>query len=382
MKINIITYTRTKNYGGFLQSYALYSYLQNEGYEVEFIDYVPERCNIDDPVMFTNNILRNSRLWGRTEITKTVWRLVKFPKIKKSYQPFIDFLRSRADFSKPYYSSDELVNDYPKADLYITGSDQVWNSSFCRDEKVDSPYYYSFLKNERRISYASSFGKDSIPNKNIGEVKSHLAKYDSLSVREDSGVEIIKQMGLISKRVVDPTLLCEKKVFDDLCLDKLNITGYIVLYQVHFDQNTFKLALQVSKTLKKKLVVISIDSDKKRQIKNCIFVNPNINEWISLIKFSSGIITDSFHACIFSILYEKNFIVNTGTRRKMSTRINGLLNILSLDERIFNGYDKEAATKLLTLDINWEKCNSSLKEEQEKSRKWLNDAIKNRCDAI
>lgn len=66
----------------------------------------------------------------------------------------------------------------------------------------------------------------------------------------------------------------------------------------------------------------------------------------------------------------------------MSTRINGLLNILSLDERIFNGYDKEAATKLLTLDINWEKCNSSLKEEQEKSRKWLNDAIKNRCDAI
>lgn len=374
MKISIITYTSTKNFGGILQSYGLYSHLQNEGYEVEFIDYIPERCNIDNPDVYTDNILKNSRVWGKTRLTKNIWKLIKFPKIKKSYAPFLEFLRSRVKFSRPYYSYEELCNDYPRSDLYITGSDQVWNSSFCRDENIDEPYYLSFLDKERRISYASSFGKDSIPEKNKLKVKANLEKYESLSVRENSGIQILKTLGLSSTKVVDPTLLCDKNIFEKLCLDSIN-DDYIVLYQVHFEKSVFYLALKVSKYFNKKLIVISTDSARKRKIKNCEFINPNIHEWLTYIKYSYCVITDSFHACIFSILFERNFLVNTGTRKHMSTRIDDLLEMLSLENRKFNGNDVLLASNLLKDEIDWGECNNLLNNEKEKSRDWLKEAI-------
>lgn len=149
MKVALITYTRTKNYGGILQAYGLYSYLRDTGRNVDFIDYIPERCNINDLEVYTKSATRLSKIWGFNRFTEKIWQLLRYPAIKDGYKPFLEFLNSRATFTKPYYSMEELQNDPPQADIYITGSDQVWNSSFVPGEKVDAPFYLGFAEGKK-----------------------------------------------------------------------------------------------------------------------------------------------------------------------------------------------------------------------------------------
>lgn len=88
MRTAIITYTRTKNYGGILQAYGLYSYLCEIGHDVFFIDYIPERCNINDITVFTNSAARLSKIWGHNNLTKKLWQKLRYPAIKAGYKPF------------------------------------------------------------------------------------------------------------------------------------------------------------------------------------------------------------------------------------------------------------------------------------------------------
>ena len=373
MKIAVITYTRTKNYGGILQAYGLYSYLYGTGRDVVFIDYIPERCNVNNLEVYTESITRLSKIWGRNNLTKKMWQLIRYPSIKAGYKPFLEFLDQRVKFTKPYYSIEELQNDPPQADVYITGSDQVWNSSFLPGERVDLPFYLGFVDG-KKISYASSFGKTYIPDDNVKVVTSYLKEYAHLSVREESGRNIISQLGFLSEVVVDPTMLCDFSTWDELT-KSVPEKNYILLYQVRFSSEIYKMAKKMAKKMGKQLLTVSMNPQDKGRIRHGLVMLPSVPEWLSYIKYADYVVTDSFHAGVFSILFHKKFVINSGIRKGMSSRILTLLKMVGIEDRELNGFSVEKAIQVLNQEIDWDKVEKLLNKKRELSRAWLEGSI-------
>ena len=374
MKINIITYTRTKNYGGILQAYGLYRYLQLEGYDVMFIDYVPSRCNINDKKAFVDDAVSRSKIWGYNIITKWLFSVIRYPAMKRAYKPFIQFMDTHAMFTKAYYSEDELEQDIPNADVYITGSDQVWNSQFVVGNKIDRPFYLPFVNKGKRISYASSFGKDSIPDGHKRDVAKYISAYNAVSVREQTGKKLLSELSIPSTVVVDPTILCPIEEWDALA----NITtdkNYILMYLISFNETIYQMALSIADVMGKKLICISLDNKDRRYVNESLVVTPSIEEWLSYIKQADGVITDSYHACVFSVLFHRQFIVNSGTRKGMSSRIINLLSELGLESRIINSFDPDIIKKGMVAPITWKECDDLLKQRRKESIDWLKEAI-------
>lgn len=372
MKIDIITYCRTKNYGGILQAYGLYKYLENQRYDVQLIDYIPTRCNVEDKKAFVNYTTKMSRVWGKNAITKWLFSVYRYPRIRKMYTPFYSFMDERVSFTKRYANIEELVKDPPRADVYITGSDQVWNSQFTYGE-LDLPFYLSFIKNEKKIAYASSFGRDYIPEEHKTIVKELIGRYDSVSVREDSGRKILSELDIDAQVVVDPTLLCSRSIWESITGPQI-CNNYFLLYLINYDEAIYLATLKFAKKYRKRLIVISLDKKTGFHKKNLV-VTPQIEDWMSYIKYADGIITDSFHACVFSTVFNKPFIVNSATRKGMSGRILGFLNSLDLADRTCNSTEVRMLEKTMMQPINWSECNHTLSLLQSYSANWIVEAI-------
>ena len=377
-RINLITYSRTRNYGGILQAYGLYEYLRQSDYDVSFIDYIPQRCNIQNRKQFVAEAASKSRIWGKNKLTKWMFSIVRYPGIERTFAPFIDFMDAKANFTKPYFSIGELIADTPLADVYITGSDQVWNSQFTAGQELDLPFYLPFVKDSKKISYASSFGRDYVPKDHKEAVSRMLNQYDAISVRERSGQKILNEMGIASTVVVDPTILCPAEVWEHEASQRLG-NHYIFLYLISFNKQLYRQAKAMAKKSGKKLITVSLDSRDRKYIHKNLMIAPSINDWLSYIKYADGVITDSFHASVFSILFKKQFLVNSATRKGMSTRINDLLASTGLESRNANTFDLNQAMEMLNDVIDWEFSSKALNSLKEHSSKWLAEAIEGRC---
>ena len=373
-KICVITYSRTKNYGGILQAYGLYRYLELKGHDVALIDYIPQRCNINNKSVFVSDVTSRSKFWGKNFITKLFFSLLRYPSIKESFIPFLDFMDSRVKFTKPYFSEDELEKDIPVADIYITGSDQVWNSQFSIDQKLDLPFYLPFVHSAKKISYASSFGRDYIPQEHRELVKKYIGSYDAVSVRELTGKKILSGLGIESKVVIDPTILCPIDEWEKIVNPQID-RNYILLYQIVFNKSIFDIARSIAKILNKKLICISLDSKDKRYVKKGLKVTPKIEDWLSYIKYADCVITDSFHASVFSVLFKRPFIVNSASRQGMSSRIVNLLSSLGLEDRNINNLNVDEITKKLKEEISWTDCEKIMAKIRSMSMEWLDMAI-------
>lgn len=375
LKIAFITFSRTRNYGGILQAYGLYQYLVDCGYDVEIIDYIPERCNVNNRELYVKRYTQKSRIWGMCKLTRKIWDKFFYPREISSYEPFWKFMDENVKFTKPYYSLEELKSDVPEADIYITGSDQVWNSSFT-EGKIDTPLFLEFAPNDKRkISYASSFGSNTIDNKEANNVKKLLERYYALSVREESGEKILKDMGLDGTVVIDPTMLCERATWDKIVSRKLESKPYLFVYLVKYNKKVLSMAKRVAKTMKLKLVVVTMNRMDAIKMHCGAVVSPSINDWLSYIKCSEAVITDSFHATIFSILFHKPFVVNSGVRASMSGRISTLLNTLELKQQESNSFVVDEICNILKKAIDFKKADELLSASRDFSRAWLNEAI-------
>ena len=266
-----------------------------------------------------------------------------------------------------------MRDDPPHADVYITGSDQVWNSSFLPGERVDVPFYLEFVDG-KKISYASSFGKTYISEKNVQEVTLYLKQYSHLSVREESGRDIISQLGLLSEVVVDPTMLCDFSTWDELTSNVLE-KNYILLYQIQFSSEIYKMAKKMAKKMGKQLLTVSMNPQDKGKIRHGLVMLPSIPEWLSYIKHADYVVTDSFHAGVFSILFHKKFMINSGIRKGMSSRILTLLKMVGLEDRELNGFSVEKAIQVLNQEIDWDKAEKLLNKKRELSRAWIESSI-------
>lgn len=325
MKVGIITMHKVQNYGSVLQAYALQKKVKDLGFECEIIDYI-----------YPNSYHRSYQ-HGKTTIKGYIKKLLSmFINIfdgttKKKNKAFADFYNTYLRLSETYLTKESIKENPPVYDIYMTGSDQVWNPRFVKD---DSTFMLSFVpKDSYCVSYASSFAASCIPNNLQSLYARELSKYSFLSVREATGTGVIRT--LIDREsfvTCDPTLLLSKKEWEEVANHaKIQIEGdYILAYVLHYSFNPYPEIEQTIRHLQAEynLPVIYLDGLRKY----CFYKNTQVIraagpcDFVRLFKDASYVVTSSFHGTAFSLIFEKPLAVMVDDVRKDS-RIQNLLNI-------------------------------------------------------
>jgi hypothetical protein len=378
MKIGIITFSRAKNFGAVLQTYALYTFLKKRGQDVEIIDYVTERCAVDRSD-YVEIRTKNSRFWGHTRYLKMIWKKLYLKQEIREHEHFFKFLRGRVKMTDCFYSEADLLKSCPKFDVYITGSDQVWNTDFTWDHCIDKPYFLSFAPNDRRkISYASSFGKIKIDIDTLKNMKKYLTRYHAISVREESAVNILKDIGLSSTAVLDPTFLLNSNEWGKICSEKPYGTSYILLFLIHPNKKLLALAQKIGLAKKLQVIVLVSSEKNKKRLHNKAII-PSVEEWLSYFRNADYVITDSFHGTVFSIQFHRSFLVDGIVQ--YNNRIVNMLGKFELNERILNRCDLNTATRILDKNIDYMKVDLKVGKLKNNSEQWLLENLSEVCYA-
>ncbi len=331
MKIGLITLHRIVNYGSVLQTYATQLVFNKLGHTVEIIDYYPKRMHLSGMlkrIKNKNEVLKNN------VIIRNICKLILLPSYIKRFGVFKSFLRKYIKMTPvTYYSNEELIKNKPDADVYCTGSDQVWNSDW--NERIEKPYFLDFIARDKKcFAYAASFGKKELYDWEKEETKKLLQKYNDISLRESSGVNILEDLGIkIGKHVLDPTLLLNKEEWQPLVSKKYANKKYILLYSINRHSNFERYAKNVAKKLGLPLYYVSYhyhDVFKNGKLITC----PKVEEFLSLIYYAQYVLTDSFHCTAFSINFNKQFAVYYP--KKFGGRLSSLIDLTKLTDRVIS----------------------------------------------
>lgn len=354
MKIALLTIWHVGNYGAELQAYATYRILQELGHEVTIID-------------FRENEHSGTSLKAR--IANHVSRLTL------SHYKFLQFWKKYLPNKTPHYHSfEQLKKNPPQADMYIVGSDQVWNYRIT-SEKADA-YFLAFGTDDvKRASYASSFGMGiwKAPEKLTSIAKRMLSKYVAVSCREASGIKILKDVfDIDATEVLDPTML-----FDEYFgMSSQNVTedGSLAYYPLSSNNELTKFSIDLSQ----KLGLRPNNINWKLSLSNTIAWNrPSVEQWVSGIAKSSFVITPSFHGLAFSLLFHKQFIiVNNNINQERKVRMTDLLDKLGLGDRYFDSIEQARQSKIWECSIDYETVFPKLLQMREASINYLKEIFR------
>ena len=368
MKIDLITLHNVKNYGSVLQTYATQTILQKLNTEVEVINYF-RKDNMKENII--EKRLKNSSFFSKNFLAMHIGKLFLTSSINKQVKVFDYFLDNYINLTKPYYSNEELKEDTPKADIYCTGSDQVWNSDW--NQGIEKAFYLDFLKkNTPRFAYGASFGKTKIEDGEKEKIIELLKRYKRISVREKSAVDILRNMGFDNAiQVLDPTLLLNKQEWLELKEDIKIKRPYILVYQLNSNNPQFdKYVKKLSKKKKMPVIRISVVNYQILKYGKLAFC-PSVNEFLSYFDKAEYIITDSFHATGFSINFNKKFICIFP--EKFSTRLQNILDLTGLQERQVKDCEDYS---IIDKEIDYKRVNKIIENERKKSIDFLRDTIK------
>lgn len=367
-KICLVTIHTIPNYGSVLQTWASQKILQKYCNHVEVIDYW--RSNHRTEVLLAKSI-ENSGHWNNNRIKRFIYRTVRSYSLNKQRMVFDKFLREKINLTPSrYYSEEELEQNLPEADAYITGSDQMWNSE--ANEGIEYPYFLKFTPDSaKKISYSTSFGKEILDRWEIEETKKLLLRYSYLSVRELSGVQILKDLGFKEGVcVLDPTLVITKSEWAEFSAKRIVKNRYVFLYQLNGNDNRpNKYAEQLAKEKGLQLVRIAYNISTLRKSGKSILL-PTPEEFVSLVMNADYVVTDSFHCTAFSINLNKQFMVFYP--RKFSTRLKSILRLTNLEDRVVK---IESDLSLANHVIDFKEINKVLTVERKKSIEFLERAL-------
>lgn len=366
-KIDIITLHRIVNYGSVLQAYATQKVFENRGYEVEFIDYYPERMHM---LGMLKRIKNKGIKFEKSIIIRTFARIIMVPSYILRFYRFKRFIKNNLNLSKKVYKNQQdFIENPPIADYYCTGSDQVWNSGW--NEKIDHPFFLDFdTQNKRCFSYAASFGKSELDDWEKEETFKLLKKYSNISMREKSGVDIVRELGIDTAiNVLDPTLLLNNSEWSKISSKKYENQRYIFVYNLNRNKkiDEYVKILSKKKNLKVYYVSYALHEFYKNGNMKC---NVKVEDFLSLIKNATYVVTDSFHATAFSINFNTQFMIVFP--EKYSTRVKSILEITGLEDRIVKDYtDISLADKI----IDFKQANNILEDERKKADNYLNEVF-------
>ncbi len=373
MKIGILTLPLHTNYGGNIQAYALMTVLKKAGHDVWLINrQTNETASWKIPILILKRIAVNLFKTTKSEILVENKRKKTNKIIKKQTQLFInEYITPQ---TKALTSSKNIKKDISiyGFDAIIVGSDQVWRPAYTPNI-LD--YFLNFwdADNGKRISYAASFGTDSWEFTDL-ETKTcsdNLKKFTAVSVREKAAVDMCKKhFGQIATHVLDPTMLLDSTDYLNVInSNRTKVKKGLLVYILDQAEDKTKAINFLSASLKLDIFTThhGIDAD------HAISVAPPMDNWLAGFRDAEFVITDSFHACVFSILFEKPFFVYGNEGRGM-VRFTSLLEMFGLMGRLVS------ATNPLTVErinenIDWKKVKTILKEQRELSINFLTESL-------
>ena len=384
MRIGILThYYKSMNYGGNLQAYAFVKELNRMGFVAEQLCYDMAKSDNDCLKETFYNRIRRKKI---REII--VYLLKKMPisgylvKRKlhehslKRERALLSFNRNNIFHSLEVYTDQNISEANEKYDAFISGSDQVWNLNWCYE-----PFFLTFAaQGKKKISYAASMAMDSITQEQAERLKNDLADFNAISVREKTAADLIQP--LVSPQIsvtLDPTLLLERDDWDQICADRIIDKPYVFCYFLGNNLHERKLAKAFAKKHGYQLVYVPMsDYDVLRKWGDQkIVASPE--QFVSLIKYADYIFTDSFHAVVFSKIYEKQyFVFQRSTKHEMSSRITDITELFGTQERFCDDAGKENLSYIESLSaIDYSKPNEKFEKAKDESIQFLKDNLKN-----
>ena len=358
-KVRIITFHTPKNYGAVLQAFSLMCYLNNLSEDVKVIDYNTPHLRSIYPIK-----VKYPGIKGKI---KMILELTTYHGKKLKYTRFDDFVSENFILTNRFESTADLYNNAPDGDLFITGSDQVFNPNRIADER--KVFYLDFVPSSaKRISYAASFGCDTIREEEKNEINHYLLQFYKISVREPSGLKIVKELSKQEATIVlDPVFLNDIKFWNAYVEKVDGIKGdYLLYYRLMSNRERDKNVLHIAKDRKIKIVAIVDGLCFLPGVKILRDVGPE--EFLWLFKNASFVATDSFHGVAFSLIFEKQFVFldkneHTNERGLSLLKTAGIIN-----KAYISNYKNE-------IDISYDDVNLHLKPSIELSKKFLMETI-------
>ena len=343
MKIGIITFHFASNQGAVLQCYALQTYLEKQGHMVEVIDYRPayhlaKYTPHKNPfIIAKSNWKRNSKMRAPKRVYIYIRGFARgvISSIEQAdrvrFALFESFRDEHLHQSERYTTLKQLQNKPPCDDLYIAGSDQIWNTDFC-DYELDPAYFLKFGNlGTKRVTYAVS-PKEKYSNTEKEQLKELCRGLDYISIREPNPdiTQVVERDVEIDP---DPTLLIDKEDYNVIEAERIVREPYLFVYGMEDASEVDSAVKTISET--KGLKVVNGSPHRIRLSMECEKVyDYGPKEFLSYIKYASYVVTNSFHGTVFSVLYEKPFTsVTHSTRGK---RITSLLSAIELDSRLWD----------------------------------------------
>ena len=372
MRIGILTLPLHTNYGGILQAYALQEVLRRMGHETVLLDSSPYRQIhwIKFPFSIIKRTIKKYIKGERILVFYEHFHNRTYPIVSQYTSMFINRYISRIEADAKKLKE----HDY---DAIIVGSDQIWRPQYSPKSFLDFAYNWQIV----RIAYAASFGTDAweYTKKQTKRCRILVKRFHKISVRESSGVKLCQEhLGVEAVHVLDPTMLLTKEDYVRL-IDKSSIPTVSC-------QNTLLCYILDMTTEKKALIDIVAEKEKLRPY----YVNSRIDDlyaplqeriqhpveqWLRGFHEADFIVTDSFHACVFSILFNKPFIVYGNKARGME-RFISLLKSFQLEDRLICSL--QDISERLSQPILWERVNAKLSVLRELSMEFLTQALQDK----
>lgn len=372
MKIGILTVPFNNNYGGFLQAFALMAVLRNMGHAPYMImrRHDKAKCSVVTKSKIIIKSAIKSLLYRDVNILLHPFEASYFIKGKNMHN-FVK--RCICPQTNYYYRWEDLRKKMSgQLDAIVVGSDQVWRAIYVPG--IEN-YFLKFTEEWqiKRVAYAASFGTNT-PEYTAAQIKecgNLLNLFDAVSVREKGAIDVFDRFGWKFpdvEIVLDPTLLLSQSVYDDIIKDERGETGeYLFYYMLDGTDELKSIVQKICNNRRMGMIGIAdIQSTQARL--------PSVENWLCLIKNANIVVTDSFHGMVFSIIYNKPFVVVCNEARG-ADRFMSLLSLLGLSDRLClrlnNVYDK------IFTPIDWKQVNTKLDELRVASINFLKQELPN-----
>lgn len=354
-RAGIITFHNYDNYGAILQSYGLQKKLRELGTYPEIIDY---HCDyISNPFRFIN--LKEKGLFNY--IYGAIGHICYLPRRRKCNQ-----FRRHMKYSEPVKAG-SMGNVEDKYDIYIAGSDQIWDYKLTN---FDKSYFLDFVKGNRcKCSYAASIGEHLPPEGYLADYRALLLDFDEILVRESYGADIVEE--LTGKRpdvVCDPTLLLTAQEWEKLLVEPKTKKKYILVYQLGINREIVDFVKRLKQKTGYPVIYIPFPLVGLLKCRCKIAIGPS--EWMGLFKNAEYVVSDSFHGVVFSLLFNRKFFTMINGHHQ-NRRVEQLLKMVNLSGRTLDHVEDEA----LTADIDFSYANEQLEKFRLRSLEHLKKLV-------
>ncbi|MDD3416422.1 MAG: polysaccharide pyruvyl transferase family protein [Lachnospiraceae bacterium] len=358
-RVGILTVHKSLNYGAVLQAYALNNVLIKNGYDAQIVNYISEAVEERE----------HKSSFTVKGILKYIIRANKYCACKHKERKFRDFMKNYYVLSEKTYRKSDIQDSGSVYDYFVTGSDQIWNFDITN---YDTVFMLDFVtQREKKKSYAASFGYEAIPEAYKERTKEMLSEYSSLLVREYSGVQILHQLGLSGKVVLDPTLLMDSEQWFDM-VRPYHGEKYVLVYTVAAPTHLYDAAREMGKKLGVKVKIIKLEPTKNQPGMEQIY-DADPRNFVTLIKNAECVFTTSFHGLAFSLnLGTEVFFEADSSKNKNTTRLTHLAEMLGVMNRRI---ESSIVTDFSDNPIDWTKVQEKLQSERKKSTKYLLESL-------